>query len=224
MISICEKPYIYFEYVKSNIMAMKQYIPAALSLLCLVFLSSNQVQSQDPDGWEEYQTSLQPPEIVLEAIELGKGMVVGEIGAGRGRYSVILANHVGETGHIYANDIDNESLEYLDFRCKRDKITNITSIRGKERDPLLPDNMDMIFIVNTYHHISHPVEVLKNAYPSLKSSGTLVIIDGVPGKYGGDSSHTTPQKELISQAKEAGFKFERVAAELKRDNIYIFRK
>ena len=206
-------------------MIMKQYIPVALCILCLAFLCSNQMQSQDPDGWEEYQTGLQPPEIVIEAIKLGKGMVVGEIGAGRGRYSVILANHVGETGHIYANDIDKESLEYLDFHCKRDHITNITSIRGKERDPLLPENkLDMIFIVNTYHHISHPVEVLKKAYPALKSSGTLVIIDGVPGKYGGDSSHTTPQDKLISQAKEAGFSFVRAAAELERDNIYVFRK
>ena len=204
---------------------MKRYIPAALSVLCLVFLFSNQLKSQDPDAWEEYQTSLQPPEIVIEAIKLDKGMVVGEIGAGRGRYSVILANHVGETGHIYANDIDKESLEYLDFRCKRDKITNITTILGKEKDPLLPENkLDMIFIVNTYHHISHPIQVLKNAHPALKPTGTLVIIDGVPGKYGGDSSHTTPQDELISQAKEAGFSFDRVAAELQRDNIYIFRK
>ena len=204
---------------------MKRYIPAALSVLCLVFLFSNQMKSQDPDAWEEYQTSLQPPEIVIEAIKLDQGMVVGEIGAGRGRYSVILANRVGETGQIYANDIDKESLEYLDFRCKRDKITNITTILGKEKDPLLPENkLDMIFIVNTYHHISHPIQVLKNAHPALKPTGTLVIIDGVPGKYGGDSSHTTPQDELISQAKEAGFSFDRVAAELERDNIYIFRK
>jgi ubiquinone/menaquinone biosynthesis C-methylase UbiE len=154
-----------------------------------------------------------------------EGMVVGEIGAGRGRYSVILANHVGEKGHIFANDINKESIEYLDLRCKRDKIDNITTILGKERDPLLPeDKMDMIFIVNTYHHITHPVEVLKNAWPALKSSGTLVIIDGVPGKYGGSSSHTTPKEELISQAKEAGFRFIKVAAELERDNIYIFKK
>jgi ubiquinone/menaquinone biosynthesis C-methylase UbiE len=203
---------------------MKRYIPLALSVLCLAFLCPMQMLSQDPDSWEEHQTEFQPPEIVIETINLSKGMVVGEIGAGRGRYSVILANHVGESGHIYANDIDKESLDYLDFRCQRDHITNITTIRGKERDPLLPDNMDMIFIVNTYHHISHPVEVLKNAYPSLKPSGTLVIIDGVPGKYMGDSSHTTPKEKLISQAKEAGFEFVRLAAELKRDNIYIFRK
>ena len=204
---------------------MKRFIPVLVALLALAILVSNPLVAQDPDGWEEYQTSLQPPEIVLPAIEIKEGMVVGEIGAGRGRYSVILAEHVGEKGHIYANDINKESLDYLEFRLKRDKIDNITIIRGKERDPLFPENkMDMIFIVNTYHHISHPVDVLKNAYPALKPSGTLVIIDGVPGKYGGDSSHTTPKEKLISQAKEAGYAFDRIAAELQRDDIYIFRK
>ena len=204
---------------------MKRYIPVTITVLCLSFIFTNQLLSQDPDGWEVRQTGYQPPEIVLEAIELREGMVIGEIGAGRGRYSVILAEAVGKEGHIYANDIDKESLDYLDVRCKRDRITNITIIRGEERDPLLPENkLDMIFIVNTYHHISHPVQVLKKAHPALKPTGTLVIIDGVPGKYGGDSSHTTPQDELISQAKEAGFSFDRVAAELERDNIYIFKK
>lgn len=204
---------------------MKRSIPVILPIYSLMILVSCSLLAQDPDAWEVYQTSLQPPEVVISAIGLEMGMVVGEIGAGRGRYSVILAEYVGENGHIYANDIDAGSLEYLDFRCKRDKIDNITTILGKENDPLLPENkMDMIFIVNTYHHISHPVDVLKNAYPALKPPGTLVIIDGVPGKYGGDSSHTTSKEELISQAKEAGFSFVKVAAELERDNIYIFRK
>ena len=204
---------------------MNRFTPPALVILCISFLFLSPVRSQDPDAWEEYQTKLQPPEIVIPAIDLKEGMVVGEIGAGRGRYSVMLAKHVGEKGHIYANDIDKESIEYLDLRCKRDKIDNITTILGKERDPLLPENtVDMIFIVNTYHHITHPIEVLKNARPALKSAGTLVIIDGVPGKYGGSSSHTTPKEELISQAKEAGFRFVKVAAELERDNIYIFKK
>lgn len=204
---------------------MKNSVSVLAFIIAFLFHILIPLTAQDPDGWEDYQTSLQPPETVIPAIELKEGMVVGEIGAGRGRYSVILAAHVGETGHIYANDIDKASLDYLEKRCLRDKIDNITIIHGEERDPLLPDNkLDMIFIVNTYHHISHPVDVLKNAYPALKSSGTLVVIDGVPGKYGGNSSHTTPKDELISQAKEAGFSFVKVAAELERDNIYIFNK
>jgi len=202
---------------------MKTYILLTLSILCLSILSPIQLLSQNPDGWEANQTRLQPPETVIEAIDLKEGMIVGEIGAGRGRYSVILAESVGEKGHIYANDIDKESLDYLDFRCERDGIDNITPIMGKETKPLLPENkLDMIFIVNSYHHFSQAVQLLENAFPALKSTGTLVIIEGAPGR--GYSGHTTPQKDLITQVEKAGFTFDRIAVELEKDNIYIFRK
>ena len=204
---------------------MKRYTSIIFSLLCLSFIFTPRLFSQDPDAWEANQTSYQPPETVLDAIDLKEGMTVGEIGAGRGRYSVILADAVGKEGHIYANDIDKEDLDYLDLRCERDGITNITIIRGKELDPLLPDNeLDMIFIVNSYHHFSSPVVLLQNAQPSLKASGTLVIIEGVPGRYGRSSTHATSKEDLISQVEEAGYSFDRVAAELTRDNIYIFKK
>jgi ubiquinone/menaquinone biosynthesis C-methylase UbiE len=196
---------------------------------CLTFLVLSLIafaaNSQDPDRWEERQTRLQPPEIVIGAMGLEKGMIVGEIGAGRGRYSVILAEHVGDEGHIFANDIAEEDLEYLDFRCERDHIGNITTIVGEEKDPKLPTNkLDMLFMVNTYHHISDPVSVLKNAYPALKRSGTLVIIEGVPGRGGTYSGHSTPKKKILREVEEAGFKFDRIAAELSKDDIYIFRK
>ena len=204
---------------------MKRYTSIIFSLLCLSFIFTPRLFSQDPDAWEANQTSYQPPETVLEAIDLKEGMTVGEIGAGRGRYSVILAEEVGKNGLIYANDIDKEDLDYLDLRCERDGITNVTIIRGKELDPLLPENeLDMIFIVNSYHHFSKPVELLQNAQPALKASGTLVIIEGVPGRYGRGSTHATPKEDLISQVEQAGYSFDRVAAELTRDNIYIFKK
>ena len=204
---------------------MKRYTSFVILVLCLSFMITPQLFSQDTDAWEANQTSYQPPEIVLKAIEIEEGMVIGEIGAGRGRYAVILADAVGKNGLIYANDIDKEDLDYLDLRCERDGITNIIIIRGKEKDPLLPDNeLDMIFIVNSYHHFSSPVELLQNAYPALKPSGSLVIIEGVPERYGRSSNHATPKEDLISQAKEAGYSFDRVAAELQRDDIYIFRK
>ena len=204
---------------------MKRYTSITIIVLCLSFIITPQLYSQDPDAWEANQTSYQPPEIVLKAIELKEGMVIGEIGAGRGRYSIILAEAVGKNGLIYANDIDKEDLDYLDLRCERDGITNITIIRGKELDPLLPENkLDMIFIVNSYHHFSKPMELLQNAQPALKPTGTLVIIEGVPGRYGRASTHATPKEDLIAQVKEAGYSFDRVAAEIQRDDIYIFKK
>jgi ubiquinone/menaquinone biosynthesis C-methylase UbiE len=202
---------------------MNTRIPSALFLLFILGALANSLLAQNPDSWEDRQTRQQPPDIVLKAIGLEKGMVVGEIGAGRGRYSVILAGKVGDQGHIYANDINKEDLEYLEFRTERDGIKNLSIILGEELDPLLPENkLDMLFIVNSYHHFSQPVTLLKNAYPALKQSGTLAIMEGVPGK--GYSGHTTPQTELIKQMEKAGYTFVEVAAELEKDNIYIFRK
>jgi SAM-dependent methyltransferase len=202
---------------------MKTRIHTGFLFLVLSLFSYIPLYAQNPDAWEDRQTRLQPPEKVIRAIGLKEGMIVGEIGAGRGRYSVILANHLGEKGHLYANDIDREALDYLDFRCERDGIKNISTIQGQETDPLLPDNtLDMLFIVNSYHHFSHPAELLKNAYPALKSKGTLVIIEGVPGR--GWSGHTTSQKDLIEHTEKAGFSFLKVADELEKDNIYMFTK
>ena len=182
-----------------------------------------QVNAQDPDSWEDYQNRLQPPETVLEAIRIKEGMIVGEIGAGRGRYTVILADAVGEKGHIYANDIDTGDLEYLELRCRRDHISNISIIQGEANDPKLPDNkLDMIFMVNVFHHLGDPVRLLQNALPALKKGGKLVIMEGVPGRNGGSTTHATNQDVLVSQVKEAGYAFDSVAAELERSNIYIF--
>jgi len=129
----------------------KLILTITLAIFSFSFLATCQSNSEDPDAWEAYHTSLQPPKKVMDAISLKKGMVVGEIGAGRGRYAVILAKRVGNTGHIYANDINMEDLDYLKLRCKWDGINNLNTILGKEKAPLLPKKkLDMIFIVNTY--------------------------------------------------------------------------
>jgi ubiquinone/menaquinone biosynthesis C-methylase UbiE len=135
-----------------------------LLLLSAIAIHPAFLRAQETYGWEAQQTRYQPPDEVIPAIGLKKGMQVGEIGAGRGRYTVILAEYVGDKGHIYANDIDEPALE---SRCRRDGIGNISIIRGEEKDPLLPENrLDMIFTVNCYHHFSDPVALLKNARPA----------------------------------------------------------
>ncbi len=187
------------------------------------FSTSCQSNSENPDAWEAYHTSLQPPKKVMDAIDLKKGMFVGEIGAGRGRYAVILAKRVGNTGHIYANDIDKEDLDYLKLRSKRDGINNLSTILGKETTPLFPKNkLDMIFIVNTYHHISDPVKLLKNALAALKSNGRLVIVEGDPKKHKTSTWHSTTKEKLITEMNKAGYKIVKIETFLVEDNIYIF--
>ncbi len=144
-----------------------------------------------------------------------------------------MASKVGETGKIYANDIDESALEYLRFRCKRDGINNVVTILGKVTDPLLPaSELDLVYIINTYHHLDKPVELLKNILPGLKPAGRLVIVEHDPGKVkklGWDehsiSSHATAKEKVIEQAIQAGFELDRVETHdfIPRDNLYFLR-
>ncbi|UCE05531.1 MAG: class I SAM-dependent methyltransferase [bacterium] len=181
--------------------------------------------TSDPDAWENRHNSYQPPEQVMDSIGVKSGMIIAEVGAGRGRYAVHMARRVGDAGKIYANDIDKRALEYLNYRCQRDSIPNVVTILGKVTDPLLPrGELDMVYIINTYHHFEKPVEIMKNIVPSLKPEGNLVIIEHDRQKAPNLSSEsTTAKKVLLKQADQAGFKLIKIHTFLSRDNIYIFR-
>jgi SAM-dependent methyltransferase len=82
--------------------------------------------------------------------------------------------------------------------------------------------MDLVYLINTYHHLDRPVRLMENIALSLKPNGTLVIIEHDPLKVPSMGSHATAQEIVIDQAVEAGFTLERMMTFLSRDNIYIF--
>ena len=169
-----------------------------------------------------YQGNFDPE--MMDAIGLKQGMVIGEIGAGRGRYAVSLAERVGEKGKVYANDISKKDLDYLDHRCKRDNINNIETILGEEIEPKFPENtLDIAFIINTYHHLEKPTALLKNVVPALKPDGILAIVEHEPKKSGYSLQSSTTKETLIRQVSDAGFRLDRIETFLERDNIYIFK-
>jgi ubiquinone/menaquinone biosynthesis C-methylase UbiE len=199
---------------------------AAVSIVLFILVSADPAVwgQDDPDAWEERHNRLQPPGKVMDAIGIREGMVVAEVGAGKGRYAVHMARRVGNGGIVFANDIDAESLDYLTSRCERDGIGNIITILGEIEDPRLPEGrMDVVYMINTYHHLDKPVELMRNIIPSLKPKGILVVIEHDPDKYPGAGSHSTPRDTLEKQAKEAGFEVVEVLTFLERDNIIIFR-
>jgi tRNA G46 methylase TrmB len=102
-----------------------------------IFIITSCHSQNDPDAWEKHQNEHQLPEQVMDSIGVKPGMVIAEIGAGRGRYVVFMAKRVGETSKIYANDIDKKALDYLEYRCKRDNIPNVVTVLGNVTDPML---------------------------------------------------------------------------------------
>jgi ubiquinone/menaquinone biosynthesis C-methylase UbiE len=176
----------------------------------------------DPESANEARLNrLQPPDRVMDAIGVSPGMVVAEIGAGRGRYAVQLAVRVGEKGKVYAEDIDAAALKYLESRCGRWGLRNVETILGDVKDPRLPAaSLDLIFIISSYHHFDDPVALLQNARAALKSDGRLAIVEWAP-REGAGGEYTTPEK-LEVQMKEAGYKLERIETFLLANGLYIY--
>ncbi|MGB3862670.1 MAG: class I SAM-dependent methyltransferase [Candidatus Aminicenantaceae bacterium] len=196
-----------------------------LIFLSVVFLSSTLAISQTVGHREKAPNEGQPPQKVMDAIGVKPGMVIGEVGAGRGRYTVHLAMRVGETGKIFANDINERALGFLRERCERDGIENVETVLGKVDDPLFPKGtLDMVIMVWVYHHLDKPIEMMKNLIPSLKPGATVVIIDPDPEVEGEKDSHRPTTKASVEQEVEnAGFELIRVETFLPKDNIFILR-
>lgn len=194
----------------------------------LILVSSNAVCVQkqqgvlDPENYNEARLNrLQPPQRVMDAIGIAPGMTVAEIGAGRGRYVVQLAVRVGDNGKVYAEDIDAGALRYLEMRCQKWGLKNIKTILGDVTDPKLPEGeLDIIFIISSYHHFDDPVALLRKARSALKPGGKLAIGEWLPADEN-NKAFSTPE-QIEAQMKAAGYKLERIETFLKANNMYLY--
>ncbi len=177
------------------------------------------------DDNEARLNRLLPPERIMDAVGVTRGMVLAEIGAGRGRFAVQLAVRVGETGKVYAEDIDAAALRHLKNRCEKWGLLNVETILGEVRDPKLPEGeMDLVVVVSSYHHFRDPVVVLQKGKSALKKDGILAIAEWLPHNKN-DREGTAPE-DIEAQMKAAGY--ELISTETldvtKPLNIYLFRK
>jgi SAM-dependent methyltransferase len=208
---------------------MRSTIPIllALTLAAGPACASGQIRPgvlEPEDANEARLNGLQPPEQVMDAIGLKPGMVVAEIGAGRGRYVVHLAVRVGEAGKVYAEDIDRAALEHCADRCAHGGLENVETVVGDLTDPRLSDGaIDLVFVISSYHHFSDPVTLMRNARRALKPDGTLAIVEWLP-RDASDTSYGTPA-QMEAQLKEAGFELVRTDPRLEANRlmIYVFR-
>ncbi len=175
------------------------------------------------EEWEKRLNRRQPPVKIMDAIGIKPGMIIGEVGAGTGRMTMWIANRVGDSGKVYANDIDKSALEHLRERCQRDGFENVEIIVGEVENPKLPVNaLDIAFMINVYHHLDNPVPLIRNLLPSLKPDGILAIVECDPDKVDwGKEEGCTQKKDMIKELKEAGFEVVRIETFLNEDNIYI---
>ena len=167
----------------------------------------------------------QPPEFVLKTIGIRPGMVIGEVGAGRGRYTVQIASRIGPGGMLYANDIERESLEYLRQRCASFGFKNVEIVTGTVTETGFPEKaMDLVVMVNVVHCLADPVALLKNVSKSLKSDGQMAVVEGNLDKDPTAAGEWFSRAKLMGIFEAAGYALIREDTSLPKDNIYLLKK
>lgn len=197
-------------------------------ILILLFFFCTELIGQEQDSlalpWEVRLNERQPPDTVLNTIGIKPGMIIGEVGAGRGRYTMQIASRILPSGRIYANDIRQDALKFLEKRCVEHGLTNVKTVLGSVTDPKLPQAaLDMVIMVNVVHCLEKPVELLKNISISLKPDGMIVIVEGNLDKAPSAAGEWYARSKLLKIYKDAGYILVREETFLPKDNIYFLQ-
>ncbi|MBB3764234.1 class I SAM-dependent methyltransferase [Sphingomicrobium lutaoense] len=132
----------------------------------------------DSFSTEDARDRLGEAELVMELAGVAPGMVVADIGAGEGYYTVRLARAVGEEGRVLAQDIQRDVRDQLARRVQREDLENVAVRLGAANDPRLPArSFDRIFLVHMYHEVAEPYEFLWHLRAGLKPGGQVIVVD-----------------------------------------------
>ena len=118
------------------------------------------------------------PDGALDAMDIRPGMKIADVGAGVGYMTLRMAKRVGPTGKIYGIDLQQGMLQKLSENAKAQGITNVEPVLGEPADPKLPaGQIDMILMVDVYHEVSQPQQMVRKLRESLAPNGRLVLLE-----------------------------------------------
>ena len=149
----------------------------------------------------------QRPEQIMDALQIGEGSVVADLGAGGGWFTVRLARRVGPNGRVYAEDIQPEMIGAIQRRIAREELKWVHTVLGTPVDARLPPaSLDAALMVDAYHEFEQPVTLLRNVARALKPTGLIGIVnykkDG--GGPGPDMEARVDPEKVIADAQAAG--------------------
>lgn len=174
-----------------------------------------------PEREMEERTSL-----LLENMNISSTDKIADIGAGSGYHVFKMAKQASE-GIIYAVDIQDEMLAVLEQKKGEGNYGNVKVVKGGEKSINLPKNvLDKVLLVDVYHEMSHPMELLQSIYDSLKEDGKLYLIEyrsedpNVPIK----RLHKMSEEQAVKELKTIGFRLEENIANLPWQHCMVFIK
>ncbi len=178
---------------------------------------AKEFDNPERDAWQK-------PDELLDALRLQPTMLVADIGAGTGYFSARLAKRLPQ-GKVFAADVEPDMVHYLGARAEREHLTNLTPLQGRADTANLPEPVDLILVVDTYHHIDDRTRYFAALQSSLRPGGRLVIVDfKADSPSGPPPQHRIAPERVTQELAAAGFTLADKFEFLPRQYGLIFRK
>jgi len=175
--------------------------------------SARMLEEPDRDAWQK-------PDEVLRAMQLTPSMTVADVGAGTGYFSVRLARAVPE-GIVIATDIEPNMVEYVADRARREQLPNLRATRATtSTSGLAPSSVDVILLVNVWHHIDDRAAYARDLAAALKPGGRLFVVEFTREAHRGPPAEMRVGPAALVTELEAVGLHARVSS-LKRPEQYI---
>jgi ubiquinone/menaquinone biosynthesis C-methylase UbiE len=182
--------------------------PAVVLTLLVLLFGCSGVTRLDFTSWG--RAIWQRPEDVVRALALPPGARVADIGAGKGYFVPYLSDAVGKGGRVYAVEVEAELTQAMESRFA--EASNVEVVLGGFEDPLLPNGqIDLVLVVNTYHHIEDRDLYFRKLLVDLAPEGRVAVIEpdaeltGILGLFVEDG-HGSRTSDVEREMREVGYR------------------
>lgn len=166
------------------------------------------------------------PNLLIGDLHLKRGMTIADIGAGSGYYSRRMAPLIAP-GKVLAVEIQPEMVDLLRKLAAKPGLGNIVPILGSQENVNLAEgSVDLAVMVDVYHEVSFPHEVISSIISALKPKGRLVFVE-----YRGEDPavqispvHKMTVKQILLEMDQFPLVLERRDERLPLQHIVIFRR
>ena len=172
---------------------------------------SHQHSFGDADKWAKVfddpeRDAWQKPHEVIEALALKPDAVVADLGAGTGYFAMRLA-HMVSKGRVYGVDLEPKMVKYLAERAKKEGLKNLSAVQGTPSDAKLPAKVDLVLLVDVYHHIDAREAYFGKLAAALKPGGRVAIIDfNATSKVGPPLSERMTAEQVNAEMTKVGYR------------------
>ena len=164
------------------------------------------------------------PNLAVDLLDLKKDMIVADFGAGTGYFTSKLAR---KCSIVYAVDIQQEMLDLNAKQMRNKNINNVKFILGfTDRTGLPKNNLDLVILVDVYHELENPLEIMNDIKSSLNQTGKVALIEyrkedpTVPIK----PLHKMSVEQVVKEMSQVNLKLHSNIQELPRQHMLIFSK